>query len=140
MITITDTLSIDEQYIHEDFIRSSGPGGQNVNKVSTAVQLRFDVRNADLPEDVRERLTQLAGTRMTADGELIIDARRFRTQERNRKDALERLIALIQKATERPKKRRPTKPSHAAKQRRLEAKRRRSQLKQHRRFDARQEE
>jgi ribosome-associated protein len=111
-----------------------------VNKVSTAVQLRFDVRNADLPEDVRERLTQLAGTRMTADGELIIDARRFRTQERNRKDALERLIALIQKATERPKKRRPTKPSHAAKQRRLEAKRRRSQLKQHRRFDARQEE
>lgn len=140
MITITDTLSIDEQYIHEDFIRASGPGGQHVNKVSTAVQLRFDVRNAGLPEDVRERLILLAGTRMTADGELIIDARRFRTQERNRKDALDRLVTLLQKATERPKTRRPTKPSNAAKERRLKAKRRRGQLKQHRRFDTRKEE
>jgi ribosome-associated protein len=140
MMTITDTLSIDEQYITEDFVKASGPGGQNVNKVSTAVQLRFDAQNAGLPEDVLERLTRLAGKRMTGDGVLIIEARRFRTQERNRQDALDRLIALLQKATERPKQRRKTKPSQAAQQRRLEAKRRRSRIKQQRRFDARKED
>lgn len=140
MITITDTLSIDEQYIHEDFVKASGPGGQNVNKVSTAVHLRFDVAHAGLPDDVRKRLIRLAGSRMTAEGVLILKARRFRTQERNRQDAQERLITLIRKAAHRPGKRHRTRPSKAARQRRLDAKRHRSRIKQHRRFDSRKEE
>ncbi len=140
MITITDTLSIDEQYIHEDFVKASGPGGQNVNKVSTAVHLRFDVAHAGLPDDVRERLIRLAGSRMTAEGVLILKARRFRTQERNRQDAQERLITLIRKAAHRPGQRHRTRPSKAARQRRLDTKRHRSRIKQHRRFDSREEE
>lgn len=140
MIQITDTISIDESNIQEEFIRASGPGGQNVNKVSSAVQLRFDVRNSSLPSDVRERLTRLAGKRMTEDSILIIEARRFRTQERNRQDVLDRLVALIRKAAEKPKPRRKTKPPLASKQRRLEDKRHRSKIKKTRRFDARSEE
>lgn len=140
MIQITDTIAIDESNIQEEFIRASGPGGQNVNKVSSAVQLRFDVRNSSLPSDVRERLIRLAGKRMTEDRILIIEARRFRTQERNRQDALERLVELIRKAAEKPKPRHKTKPPVASKQHRLEDKRHRSKIKKMRRFDTHSEE
>ncbi len=134
MIQITDTIRINESEIHEHFIRASGPGGQNINKVSTAVQLRFDVANSpSLPDDVRERLVVLAGKRVTEDGILIIDARRFRTQQRNRTDAFERLVGLIRKATERPRSRRMTKPPPASKERRLEGKRHRAEVKRLRR-------
>ncbi len=130
MIRITRDISIDEGEIREEFIRSSGPGGQNVNKVATAVQLRFDAGgSASLPDDVRERLTRLAGRRMTTDGVLIIEARRFRTQQRNRDDALARLVELISKAAQRPKPRRKTKPTFTSKKRRLETKRRRGDTK-----------
>jgi ribosome-associated protein len=130
MIPVTPSIAIDESELSESFIRGSGPGGQNVNKVATAVQLRFDVRGSpSLPEDVRARLERLAGRRLTADGVLVITAQRHRTQERNREDALQRLVALIREATERPKPRRPTRPTHASKRRRLDAKARRSQVK-----------
>jgi len=134
MISITSAIAIDESEIRQEFIRSSGPGGQNVNKVATAVQLRFDVANSpSLPDDVRERLIRLAGRRITEDGVLIIDARRFRTQERNRQDATNRLIDLIRKATEKPKPRRRMGPTLASKIRRLDAKHRRSETKHKRR-------
>jgi ribosome-associated protein len=134
MIHITPSLAIDEDEIQEDFIRTSGPGGQNVNKVATGVQLRFNVMDSpSLPEEVRNRLIRLAGRKITKDGILIIDARRFRTQEQNRRDALDRLIKLIRKASEEPRPRRKTKPSLASKERRLEIKRRRSETKRLRR-------
>jgi ribosome-associated protein len=134
MIPITYDIAIDEKEIHEDFIRASGPGGQNINKVATAVQLRFDVRNSSsLPNDIRERLFRLAGRRISEAGVLIIEARRFRTQERNRQDARERLFHLIRQATARPKVRRKTSPTLASKRRRVENKRHRSQIKSLRR-------
>ena len=129
-IQITPAVAIDQSEIKWEFIRSSGPGGQNVNKVATAVQLRFDVGKADsLPDDVRERVARLAGRRMTEDGVLIIEARRFRTQDRNRQDAIRRLVELIRKASEKPKIRRQTKPTVVSKRKRLEEKRRRGEIK-----------
>ncbi len=131
MIAVTDTIALDERELEERFILAGGPGGQNVNKVASAVQLRFDAANSPaLPGDVRERLRRLAGSRMTADGVIIITAARFRSQERNRADARERLVDLIRRATVRPVKRRPTKPSAAARRQRVEAKVRRGAIKQ----------
>ena len=130
MINITKNISIDEREVQLEFIRSSGPGGQNVNKVSTAVQLRFNVSaSPSLPDDVRSRLIQIAGKRITEKGILIIEARRFRTQEKNRQDAIKRLADLIKKASEKPKFRRKTSPTRVSKEKRLEAKRHRTQAK-----------
>jgi ribosome-associated protein len=135
MIFITPTIAIHENEVKLSFVRSSGPGGQNVNKVATAVQLRFDVKNSpSLPGAVRARLMRLSGDKMTKDGILVIRAGRFRTQERNRQDAVNRLIKLIQKASEPPKARIKPKPSKALKERILAAKRRRSALKRTRRW------
>lgn len=134
MIPVTASISLDPREIEESFVRASGPGGQNVNKVSSAVQLRFDVRHSpSLPEDVRERLVRLAGSRMTQDGILIIQAQDFRDQPRNREDAVARLVALIRAAAIRPKTRRATRPTKGAKERRLQAKSQRSGVKSMRR-------
>src|SRR5215216_4073825 len=130
MIRITNAIAIDEREIEERFIRASGPGGQNVNKLATAVQLRFDVRGSpSLGDAVRARLERLAGSRLTKDGVLVITAQRHRTQERNRDDALTRLIDLIRRAAIAPTPRRPTRPTAAARARRLEGKKRRSGIK-----------
>lgn len=129
-LEITATLVIPGDELEEHFVHASGPGGQNVNKVATAVQLRFDVRASSvLREDVKARLLRLAGSRATRDGVLILDARRQRSQERNRDDARERLAALVRQALERPRPRRPTRPTKASKRRRLESKRRRGETK-----------
>src|SRR6478752_601288 len=129
MISITPALSLDERDLEERFVRSSGPGGQNVNKVATAVQLRLDVNASSLPDDLKQRLITLAGHRMTDDGVLVIDAREHRTQTQNRAAARERLIALIKRAAQSPRKRRPTRPGKAAKEQRLESKKRRAETK-----------
>ena len=130
MIAITADLTLDEGEISETFIHASGPGGQNVNKVASVAQLRFDMRNSpSLPEPVKARLARLAGSRLTRDGVIVITARRFRSQERNRDDARERLVALIRRAAEPPKPRRKTRPSAARREERLAAKARRSAVK-----------
>jgi ribosome-associated protein len=135
MIRINAWIELDEREIQEDFVRASGPGGQNVNKVSTAVQLRFDVaRSPSLPTPVRERLIALAGRRLTLDGVLILSAERYRSQRRNRDDALQRLIELIREACEVETPRRPTRPTLASKKRRLESKQLRGETKKLRGF------
>ena len=129
-IFVNDRISLAAADVSERFVRSPGPGGQNVNKVATAVQLRFDARGSEsLPEDVRARLIDLAGARVTKRGVIVIDAHRFRTRERNRQDALQRLVSLVRRAAAVPKTRKPTSPSPAAEQRRMEGRRRRSELK-----------
>lgn len=130
MIPITHFIALDDDEIVESFIQASGPGGQNVNKVASAVQLRFDARNSpNLPEEVRARLMALAGQRLTREGVIVITARNFRAQERNRADALQRLVDLIRQAAQRPAIRRPTKPTKGANRRRLDEKARRSGIK-----------
>ena len=137
MLEITSTYSIDEKDLHFDFVRSAGPGGQNVNKVATSVQLRFDVRGSSLPEAAKARLISIAGQRITKESELLIEARRFRTQEQNREDAIQKFIELVRKALIPPKPRRKTKPTAQAKEKRIKAKKIKGEVKRMRkqRFD-----
>ena len=130
MIQITDALFLEDRDVDERFVRASGPGGQNVNKVATAVELRFDVEASSLPRDVKHRLISLAGTRMTQDGILLIDSREHRTQAQNRVAARERLVALIRQALVQPRRRRPTKPRAGAREKRLTEKKRRGTIKE----------
>jgi ribosome-associated protein len=129
MIEITPSFQIDERELQIDFVRASGPGGQNVNKVATAAQLRFDVHASSLPEEVKARLIRLAGNRVTSEGVLLIEARRFRTQEQNREDAIRRFVELVRKALVKPKPRKRTKPTKASKEERLKEKKRRAEIK-----------
>ncbi len=137
LLRITRSIAIDEDDIEFDFVRASGPGGQNVNKLSTAAQMRYDTKRLTMPEDMALRLARLAGQRMTKDGVIVIHAQRFRTQERNRADAIERLVELFKEAAIRPVVRRATKPTLGSKKRRLESKKRRGDIKAGRgkRFD-----
>jgi ribosome-associated protein len=140
MLQITPTLAIDESELEERFVRASGPGGQNVNKVATAVQLRFDVdRSPSLNDEIRRRLRAIAGSRITIEGVLVIDARTHRTQAENREDARDRLVDLLRQASVRPKRRRKTRPSAASKERRLTSKRSRSETKRARRAVGRED-
>lgn len=133
-IVINDQISIDESELQLDFVQASGPGGQNVNKVASAVQLRFDAASSpSLPDEVRKRLTRLAGKRMTVEGILIIEASQYRSQERNRQEAIERLVGLLREATKKPRLRHKTRPTAASKRKRLESKRRRGEIKRLRR-------
>src|SRR3954463_10886951 len=133
MIPITDAIALDEDELQERFVRASGPGGQNVNKVSTAVELRLDVRASSLPGDLKARLVKLAGKRLTADGVLLIDSREHRTQAQNREAARARLVALLRHAARRPKTRRPTRPRAGAREKRIASKKRRGEIKAARR-------
>jgi ribosome-associated protein len=129
MIEITPSFLIDESELQFIFVRSSGPGGQNVNKVATAAQLRFDVMNSSLPEDVKERLKHLAGRKITDEGVLLIEAKKFRTQEQNREEALNRFIELVRRSFEKPRARRKTKPTRASKEKRIKEKKVRGEIK-----------
>jgi ribosome-associated protein len=133
MIVITDDLGLDERELDERFVRASGPGGQNVNKVATAVQLRFDVHRASLPDDVKVRLLAIAGSRATDEGVLVIDSREHRTQAQNREAARARLVALVRKAARRPKSRRATAPTAGSRERRIQSKKKRGEIKTERR-------
>ena len=132
MIEITPSFSIDDNELQFTFVRSSGPGGQNVNKVATAAQLRFDINQSTLPGQVKERLRHIAANKITTEGELIIEAKRFRTQEQNREDALNRLVELLRRGFEKPKPRRKTKPTAASQQKRLAEKKQRGEIKKYR--------
>jgi ribosome-associated protein len=133
MIEISPSIKIKNNELHFEFIRASGPGGQNVNKVSTAVRLRFDVTSSSLPSDVKSRLRQLGGKRLTEEGMLLIESAQFRTQEQNREEAIKRFTALIRKAAVKPKSRKKTKPTQASLEARLSAKKKRGEIKKNRR-------